>query len=57
MIAVSMITHGSTQAKRRTDDADKFRAMAIWFTIALVIIFLSIPWPFSPFTARPYYRF
>jgi hypothetical protein len=57
IIAVSMITHGSTQAKRKEQDTEKFKAMAIWFTIALVIILLSIPWPFSPFTARPYYRF
>jgi hypothetical protein len=57
VIAVSMITHGSTQAKKKKEDAEKFKAMTIWFTIALVIIFLSIPWPFSPFTARPYYRF
>jgi hypothetical protein len=57
VIAVAMITHGSTLAKKRTADGTKFKAMAIWYTIALLIIFLSIPWPFSPFTARPYIRF
>jgi hypothetical protein len=57
VIAVAMITHGSTVAKKRPADHEKFKAMAIWYTIALIIIFLSIPWPFSPFTARPYIRF
>jgi hypothetical protein len=57
VVAVAMITHGSTVAKNRTVDAEKFKAMAVWYTIALIIIFLSIPWPFSPFTTRPYVRF
>ena len=57
VIAVFMITHGSTLAKKRLGPEEKFKAMAIWYTIAFVIIFLSIPWPFSPFTARPYLPF
>jgi hypothetical protein len=57
VIAVFMITHGSTLAKKRAESEKKFKAMALWYTIALLIIFLSIPWPFSPFTARPYFRF
>jgi cbb3-type cytochrome oxidase subunit 3 len=30
--------------------------MLVWFTIALIIIFIAIPWPFSPFANRPYFR-
>lgn len=57
VIAVALITHGATLSKKRKTDLEKFKTMAIYFSIALVIIFLSIPWPFSPFTARPYWRF
>jgi hypothetical protein len=55
-IAISLITIGSIKVKRKKSDVEKFKAMAIWFTIALIIIFVSIPWSFSPFTSRPYYR-
>jgi predicted membrane channel-forming protein YqfA (hemolysin III family) len=56
VIAIVLLTIGSAKAKRKKTDNQKFRTMAIWFTIALVIIFLSIPWHFSPFTSRPYFR-
>lgn len=56
-LAISFLSIGSSVAKRKTADHEKFRAMAIWFSIALVIILLSIPWPFSPFAPhRPYFR-
>ena len=56
LIAIALITVGSAKSKRQTTDRQRFRIMAIWFTIALVIIFASIPWHFSPFTRRPYFR-
>jgi hypothetical protein len=31
--------------------------MALWFTAALLLILVAIPWPFSPFAQRPYLRF
>jgi hypothetical protein len=52
LIAVVLITIGSSKAKRQGSDKDKFRTMAIWFSIALLIIFFSIPWPFLSFTAH-----
>jgi hypothetical protein len=55
-IAVAIINTGSSLGKRRSTDKAKFKTTAIWFTIGLTIIFLSIPWHFSPFTSRPYYR-
>jgi hypothetical protein len=55
-IAVSVISAGSSIAKRKAKDAEKFRTMAIWYTIALFIIFFSIPWNFSPLVSRPYLR-
>jgi len=57
LIAVILITIASSKARRRTADDKKFKALAIWLTIALVVIFINIPWPFSPLTARPWLRF
>jgi hypothetical protein len=55
-LAVTFITIGGSKARRRTIADKKFKAMAIWFTIALVVIFVSIPWPFSPMAQRPWIR-
>jgi hypothetical protein len=57
IIAITVLTIGSVVAKRKKSDRQKFKTMAIWFSVALIIILVSIPWPFSPFTARPYFRF
>jgi len=56
LIAIALITIGSIRAKRKELDQEKFKTMAIWFTIALLIILLSIPWAFSPLTSRPNFR-
>lgn len=56
LTGVTMVTIGSSIARRRKSDKEKFKIIAIWYTLALIIIFASIPWAFSPFTARPYYR-
>jgi len=56
LIAIVLLTIGSVKTKRKATGQQKFKTMAIWFTIALLIIFLSIPWHFSPFTSRPYFR-
>ena len=55
-VAVIVLTIGSALAKRRATDPAKFRAMALWFTAALLLILLAIPWPFSPWANRPYFR-
>ncbi len=54
--SVVVITIGSAMAKRKPNDREKFRTMWVWFLIALVLIFIAIPWPFSPFANRPYFR-
>jgi hypothetical protein len=56
LIAVTLVTMGSAFSKRKTTDEEKFKTMAIWFTMGLVIILTSIPWQFSPLTSRPYFR-
>jgi len=53
---IVIITIGSAKTKRRQTDNEKFKIMAIWFTIGLLIILTSIPWGFSPFASRPYFR-
>lgn len=55
-VAIVVLTIGSALAKRRATDAARFRTMALWFTAALLLVFLAIPWPFSPFASRPLFR-
>ncbi|WP_353720690.1 hypothetical protein [Dyadobacter sp. 676] len=55
-IAVVVITIGSSVAKRQEHAPAKFRTMTIYYAIAFVIILAAIPWPFSPLSARPYFR-
>lgn len=56
LLAVVVITIGSAKAKRKPTDTEKYKTMAIWFTVGLFVILTSIPWAFSPFTSRPYLR-
>ena len=56
ILAVIVITIGSAKAKRKVEDRDKFKVMAIWFAIGLFVILLNIPWKFSPLVSRPYFR-
>lgn len=56
LLSVSIITIGSVKSKRKATDIEKYKTMAFWFTAGLLIILSSIPWPFSPFTSRPYFR-
>jgi len=56
VVAVVLITIGSVKAKKKAADIEKFKTVAIWYTIGLLIIVASIPWAFSPFTSRPNFR-
>ncbi|WP_367915895.1 hypothetical protein [Leadbetterella sp. DM7] len=56
LMAIVIITIGSAKAKRKPTDNGKFRTMAIWYSVGLLIILSSIPWAFSPFTSRPHIR-
>lgn len=56
LTAIVLITIGSAKAKRKQTDTEKFKVMAIWFSIGLLIILASIPWAFSPYASRPYFR-
>ena len=56
LLSIVLVTIGSAKAKRMPTNTEKYRTMLIWFIMALLIIFIAIPWPFSPFAARPYSR-
>ena len=57
LAAITIITIGSAMAKRRQNDPEKFKTMLYWFGLGLLIIFLAIPWPFSPLASRPYFKY
>ncbi len=56
LVAITIITIGSAKAKRKITGKARFKTMAIWFTIGLVVILANVPWPFSPLVARPWLR-
>lgn len=56
LTAVTLITIGSAKAKRQATDQQKFKMMATWYTIALLVILSSVPWSFSPLISRPNFR-
>jgi hypothetical protein len=44
--AIALVHIGFAKAKRGTDDAQRFKTLAIFFTLALVAVVAAIPWPF-----------
>lgn len=57
LVAIVLITIGSAKAKRQTTDEAKFKTIAIWFTVAMVLILASIPFAFrGAEIARPLFR-
>ncbi len=46
LIAVILITIGSARSKKVVEDSGKYKVVALMFGIALLLILLSIPWPF-----------
>jgi hypothetical protein len=46
IIAIALITIGYVKAKNKAADRAKFMTILSFYGIALVIIFIMIPWPF-----------
>jgi signal transduction histidine kinase len=46
LIAIVLVTVGYSKAKRIESSKKKFRTILIFYGIALVLIFIMIPWPF-----------
>jgi hypothetical protein len=54
--AIVLLTIGAAAAKREPDDQRKFRLLLGYFGVALLLILIAIPWPFSPLAQRPFLR-
>ena len=46
VIAIIFIHIGKAQARKKIADTIKHRRTVIWYLLALIIIVISIPWPF-----------
>lgn len=47
LIAIILITVGYSTVKHGKDDEAKHKRVAIFFLLALIVIFMAIPWPWS----------
>lgn len=56
LTAIVVLTIGSALAKRKPIDKEKFKTMLVWYSIAFILIFIAIPWTFSPLSNRPNFR-
>lgn len=56
LAAIVIATIGSARSKRRAEDILKFKTLAIWLTISLILILAAMPWPFSQAISRPWFR-
>ncbi len=56
LAAVACVHVGKVLAKRASNDAQKHSRTALWFGLALVLIALLSPWPYSG-VARPIVHF
>jgi len=57
LAAIILISIVSISCKRQPTDEKKFKMLAIWFSIAVLIILFSIPWNVGKITAnRPLIR-
>jgi len=46
VLSIILITIGYSKSKRAATDEAKFKLLAIFFGVALVLILMGIPWPF-----------
>lgn len=42
--AVTLITIGAAKAKRKKTDKEKFKTMAIWYSLGIIVALAGIPW-------------
>ncbi|MEP6746529.1 MAG: hypothetical protein ABJB86_02320 [Bacteroidota bacterium] len=53
IIAIILITLAHGMAKKAVSDEIKFKKAFWYFTIALVVILITVPWPFRQIIGRP----
>ena len=46
IVAIALVTIGYSRSKKRDTEAGKLKAVAIFYGIALLLVLISIPWPF-----------
>lgn len=46
VVAIALITVGFSTAKRATDSITKHKKIAVYYGIGLLLMLISIPWPF-----------
>ena len=56
MIIAWILVHIGRSAVKKSDENKKHKKMLIFFGIALLLIFISIPWPNKGEVARPLFR-
>ncbi|RYG40693.1 MAG: hypothetical protein EOO01_26770 [Chitinophagaceae bacterium] len=56
IIAWIMVHVGRSAVKKATLDSAKHRKVLIFSGIALLLILISIPWPFRELVGRPWFR-
>lgn len=56
MVAMMMMSLGSLKSKRAISHEMKFRGVAVYWSFALLLIVLLLPWPCSPLAHRPLWR-
>lgn len=56
VVAVIVITIGSALAKRQEAARNKYKIILISYLLSFLIFLVAMPWPFSPFVSRPYFR-
>ena len=55
IIAIAFAHVGRVSIRRKADPLAKNRSAAIWLTISVVIMLLTLPWPFMTY-GRPLVR-
>lgn len=56
LLGILLLNYFTHKTKSKIGTKTAFRYLVIRYTIVFFIIFLSVPWSFSPFTARPNLR-
>ena len=46
LIAIVLVTIGRRKAEKETNPRKKHGKIVVWYTIGLILILVSIPWPF-----------
>ena len=53
IISIILITLGYGMAKKQVSDETKFKKAFWYFVIALLVILITVPWPFRQIVGRP----